>query len=64
MGYCDGDGEVALICLNTLSADRKEKAREHLEETWPEILDEMSAYRREFGNCTFYYEVSREKEIE
>lgn len=64
MGHSYGDGEVTLICLNTLPPDRKEKARKHLEETWPEILEEMSAYRREFGDCTFYYEVRREEEIE
>lgn len=49
-----------MICLNTLPPERKKKAREHLESTWPELLDELVELRRAFGDCQVYYEVKKD----
>jgi len=49
-----------LICLNDLPPERKEKAKAHLEDTWPELLDELAQARKAFGNCKVYYEVIKD----
>jgi hypothetical protein len=62
VGHSTGDGGAALICLNDLPPERKEKAKAHLENTWPKLLDELAQVRKTFGNCKVYYEVIKDGE--
>ena len=49
-----------MICLNDLPPERKEKAKEYLEESWPEIISELIQYRQKIGDVKVYYEVIKD----